>query len=303
MRGRDLPGAAGSRGRLSVSRRVPLIVTMDLEVARDHDLESQAKVLERLHADLERIGLPITVFTTGEAARVFPLQLAKLHAAGHEVGCHGRDHAPDEDYARMPEAEARQALTRATEEIRRVVDTRPRAFRGPYMATSAATQRVLLELGYAADFSPCPQRLDFFRTRGGTARWLTAPRGPYHPASDSPFRRGTSPLLVVPLSCMGVPFLSGLLYLAGVPAVRGLFRALCAEARRTGRPIVYLFHSYEFCPRADERPDARPWLQRRYATDREGRYRRNLELLRAMLAEPDVEPLVAESLLERGSSA
>ena len=41
---------------------------MDLEVARDHDLPSQAKVLERLHADLERIGLPITVFTTGEAA-------------------------------------------------------------------------------------------------------------------------------------------------------------------------------------------------------------------------------------------
>jgi hypothetical protein len=43
----------------------------------------------------------------------------------------------------------------------------------------------------------------------------------------------------------GVPFLSGILYLAGVSFMQALFRALLAEARRTGRPIVYLFHSYE----------------------------------------------------------
>ena len=288
-----------------MSNHVPLIVTMDLEIARDHDLGAQAEILERLHLDLERLRLPLTIFTTAEAARAFPLLLAKLRSAGHEIGCHGHDHAPGEDFSRLSETEARRALTRATDGIRRVVDAEPRSFRGPWLATSATTQRVLLELGYRSDFSPCPQRLDFFRTRGGTFRWLGAPRGPYHPAPDDPFRRGSSPLLVVPLSCLGVPFLSGLLYLAGVPPVRAVFRALHAEARRTGRPIVYLFHSYEFCPRARDRshdaPDGRPWLHRLYAADPEERYRRNLELLETMLAAPGIEPLVAESLVRRSA--
>ncbi len=283
--------------------RVPLVVTMDLEIARDHDLSSQAAILERLHLDLERIGLPITIFTTSKAACAFPLQLSKLRATGHEVGCHGRDHAPREDFSKMSERDVRRALSQASDEICRVVGSRPRSFRGPWMATSATTQRVLLELGYRSDFSPCPQRLDFFRTRGGTREWLSAPRGLYHPSPDSPFRRGSSPLLVVPLSCIGVPFLSGLLYLAGVRAVRALFRALLAEARRTGRPIVYLFHSYEFCPASRQgnggAVDDRPWLQRRYGENREERYRRNLELLESMLATPGIEPAVAESLLEK----
>jgi polysaccharide deacetylase len=287
---RTSPGAGSD-----VSQRVPLIVTMDLEIARDHDFVSQANVLERLHLDLERLGLPLTVFTTGDAASAFPLQLAKLAAAGHEIGCHGRDHRRDEDYGRMAEPEIRAALTRATDEIRRAIDVRPKSFRGPWLATSAATQRVLAELGYERDFSPCPQRLDFFRTRGGTVRWLTAPRGAYHPSAESPFRRGDSPLWVVPLSCLGVPFLSGLVYLAGVAPVRALFRALVAESRRTGRPIVYLFHSYEFCPRSGLR-DRRPWLQRRYTVDPEERYRRNRALLEAMLATPGIEPVTGGSL-------
>ncbi|HXZ86607.1 MAG TPA: polysaccharide deacetylase family protein [Myxococcota bacterium] len=271
---------------------------MDLEIASDHDLEAQSRVLERLHGDLERLGLPVTIFTTAEAARAFALPLLKLCGAGHEIGCHGRNHAPGENFARMSLAEARRALAAATSEIRLVTGSAPASFRGPWMATSAATQRALLELGYRCDFSPCPQRLDFFRTRGGTVRWLGAPRGPYHPAPDSPFRRGSSPLLVVPLSCIGVPFISGLLYLAGAAAVQGLFRALCSEARWTARPVVYLFHSYEFCP-ASSAPDRRPWLQHRYSGDREQRYRRHLELLEAMLSTPGVEPLVAQSLLER----
>jgi hypothetical protein len=272
---------------------------MDLEVAGDHDPSAQAAVLEQLHADLERIGLPITVFTTGEAARTFPLQVQKLRAAGHELGCHGRDHSDRDDFSRMSEAEARQALLEATDEIQRAADVRPTSFRGPWLGTSAATQRALVELGYRADFSPCPQRLDFFRTRGGTPRWLTAPRGAYHPANDSPFRRGASPLWVVPLSCLGVPFFSGALYLGGVTASLALFRALVAEARRTGAPIVYLFHSYELCPRAEGRVDRRPWLQRLYLADRRERYLRNLSLFAAMLATPGVEPLTAQSLVER----
>ena len=286
----------------SVRQPVKLIVTLDLEFAPDHEASAQREVLERLHLDLERLRLPVTIFTTADAARVFRLPLAKLRDAGHEIGCHGRHHRfPGDDFSRMSEAEAALALQQAGDGIQRALDVRPRCFRGPWWTTSAATQSALIALGYRADFSVCPQRLDFFRTRGGTARWLTAPRGAYHPAPHSPFRRGSSPLLEVPLSCLGVPFIAGIAHLAGLGAGLALLRALQIEARLTGRPIVYLFHSYELCPRASAIADRRPWLQRLYATDPEQRYQRNLALLEAMRAAQGVEPLTGSAFVARSA--
>jgi hypothetical protein len=76
--------------------------------------------------------------------------------------------------------------------------------------------------------------------------WLFAPRGAYHPAQESPFVRESADLGCQSQqpgsSCFCLVF-STLLELSFMQA---LFRALLVEARRTGRPIVYLFHSYEF---------------------------------------------------------
>ena len=57
---------------------------------------------------------------------------------------------------------------------------------------------------------------------------------------------GNLPILEIPVSAIAVPFISSALYVLGVGFMKMVFRALYLEARRTGKPIVYLFHPYEF---------------------------------------------------------
>ncbi len=282
---------------------ISLLVTADVEIASDHDLEEQGRILEELRADLGALGLPITLFATSEAAERYAGPLRRLQAAGHEVACHGVSHAPGEDYSRMPPEAARSHVAEATRRIAAVTGCAPRCFRGPRMTSSAAAQQALVEAGYIADFSVCSQRMDLLNSRGARLGWLVAPRRPYRPAADSPFRRGDVPLHVVPLSCAGVPFVSGLLYLAGLPAIKALFRLFLAEARRTGMPIVYLFHPYEFCARRraeDGTPQTQgpKWLHHLYRRDRRRRYADTLTLFRYMLAPADVQTLTATAYVD-----
>ena len=50
---------------------VPLIVTMDLEVAYDHDINQQRTILEKLCCDFKLLNLPTSIFTTSESADLF----------------------------------------------------------------------------------------------------------------------------------------------------------------------------------------------------------------------------------------
>jgi len=98
--------------------------------------------------------------------------------------------------------------------------------------------------------------------------WLTAPRRPYRPHSDNPFRRGDVPLWEVPVSAAILPFISSTMAVLGVPLMKLFFNLLYAEARLTGKPIVYLIHPTEFLSRKPG-TTVRLWkasMQRRYFT-------------------------------------
>jgi Polysaccharide deacetylase len=274
--------------------RVPFLLTMDLEIAPDHDLFEQAAILHTLSHDLAVRGLPLTIFATATAAEAFTCQLRALVSHGTEIACHGLAHGLDENFTSMPESRARAILTQATQRIVKAVDSVPFCFRGPSMMTSSTVHKVLIENGYLADFSVCPQRLDWLTCRGGTARWLRAPRTPYRPSSSSPFRKGALPLVVVPLSSAIVPFLSGVLYILGLRFMQLFFRTLLFEARRSQGVIVYQFHSYEFTHFVAEGADARPLRQRLYPSDPVRRYDLNLALL-AYIAQQPVAPMAASA--------
>ncbi len=271
-------------------------MTMDLEIAPDHDLAAQREVLDTLRDDLARLGLPITVFTTAVAAEDFAEPLRRWPDAGHEIGSHGVHHGPSEDYCRLPAPAVEALVSDATRRITTITGTAPRVFRGPRMTTSAATQDALVRHGYVADLSICPQRLDMWSCAGATPMGLRAPRRPYQPSVRDPNRRGGRPLTVVPLSGAGVPFVSGSLFLFGRAAARALFTAACAEARLTGAPIVFLFHSYEQTPYAGGR--RRPPHQRLYRGGPAARRHRLLELFRHMLATPRLTPRTVTGWLE-----
>ncbi len=274
---------------------------MDLEIAPDHDIHMQEEILGRLEADCGSLGIPLTVFSTAAAAGRFAGPVRELARGGHEIACHGLDHGPAENYRRMSIERARSMIGESTARLERVLNKRPRSFRGPGMSTSSITQAVLEEQGFAADFSVCPQRLDFLRPAGGSAGWLFAPRCPYHPGDGSPYRRGRRSILVVPLSGVGVPFLSGVMFLLGLGFMKAYFRLLVALARSSGSPIVYLFHSYEFTPCTTgtvggKRPRPGTGVKRRplhrlYIGDRERRYRSTLALFEYMLSMGGVRPM------------
>jgi predicted deacetylase len=278
-----------------MAKTVPLLVTVDVEIAPDHDLTEQGEILDKLRTDMQN--LPATWFCTAVGAEEFSYPLQRLAKAGHEIGCHGVDHSPADNYCTMMPEQAHNAIKEATERIKTAVGKKPRCFRGPRMTTSRHTQSALITQGYKADFSVCAQRLDLLTCGGASILWLLAPRGAYYPAQENPFRRGELPIWAVNLSSLGVPFLSGTLYLAGLKLMKALFLALLTEARLTGSPIVYLFHSYEFAQMIH--PGEQPLHQRAYISSRTRRYEMNLALLNYMCAFPDVQPMTASKFLEK----
>lgn len=192
------------------------------------------------------LNIPATFFITAEPAHLLAREVDLMQTQGHEVGCHGLTHGHEEDYDMMPESTQRAYLEQATAKLQTLTGGPVHAFRGPRVKTSATTLRLLAEHGYLADSSVCSQRLDLISSNLINPGWLFAPRRPYHPHPHNPFKRGNSPLWEIPVSAAVIPFISSALRVLGLSALRSLFRVLYAEARLTGKPIVYLAHPTEF---------------------------------------------------------
>ncbi len=276
---------------------VPLLVTIDVEVAHDHDPEQQRRALVDLGDLLECLEVPSTFFVTGDAALPHREALRRIREGGAEIGCHGLDHTPAEDYRRLPVGEASRRIETASRSIESLLGVRPRCFRAPRMATSGAAHEALVRAGYAADLSVCPQRLDFGSSPGAAVGALGAPRVPYRPAAGSPFRRGERPLWVIPLSGVGLPFLSGVLYSAPPGVMRWMCRALVREATVRGGAVVFLCHSYELAERAGGTSTKRS--QRRYVSSAPERRARLFDFVQHLASHPDLEPMTATQLLRR----
>ena len=200
----------------------------------------------------------------------------------------------------MPEDALYENLGEATEILRSISGQHISSFRGPRLKTSSATQKVLLDLGYTSDSSVASQRIDFLSSNLVNFGWIIAPRLPYHPGEDSPFRRGQLPLWVVPVSAIIMPFISSALYVFRMNFMKNMFKMLYREARRTGKPIVYLIHPFEFAPiEGTWVPNGLSTVQRirtygfvfrerLYEKDHQERLRMNRELFEYMNTFPDV---------------
>jgi hypothetical protein len=284
---------------------------MDLEMAYDHNLKQQETILLRLIDDFFSNRVPLTIFSTYNAMDAFPSQLSEFINNGNEIGCHGLYHSQEENYRKMPEEIISQNILCYNNKYFQLFGKTPSCFRGPFMSTSSASHRVLIDNGCEADFSVCSQRFDFLISRGGDIRWLTAPRKPYMPDSDSPFKKGNEPLWIIPLSCAVLPFTSGILYLFGLNFMKAFYRFLLRESLKTAKPIIYMFHSYEFAEFTgySKSPNGEnivkknlPVHQRFYVKDKSKRYEMNSELIRYMLSFDSVKPLTGTKYIKILSS-
>jgi len=282
---------------------------MDLEIAKDYEINQQGKILKRINEDFNKIKIPFTTFSTSEAASLFTEELRIIYSSGNEIGCHGLNHGRDENYKYLNMEIINSNIQTSTDNIGNIVTEKPSSFRGPGMSTSATTQSVLTKTGYKADFSVCPQRLDFINTKGGDIRWLFSPRLPYHPSKESPYRKGNSKLWVIPLSGLGFPFISGMLYIFGMRFMKLLFQLLLKESLRNKNPIVYLFHSYESTKYVGKEGltndtsginrNRRSFIHNLYSSDPEMRYSINFEFIKYMMSFDVIRPYTGKEFTER----
>lgn len=232
---------------------VPAMLTLDV-----HERPNLESELDHLGGALEELGLRATLFVPAVLFedRGVERALRLLQAAGHEIGCHGLTHDAEDSYAHLPEDEQRRRLTKATGMIEDSLGVKVDLFRAPVFRLSAATLKVLDELGYRADTSVPSTRLSVLSSDMWNFGYLRAPRRPYHPDPRSAFSRGNLSIWEVPVSCYLIPFTVSFLQVFG-PAVTARYLAsLVAEGRRTGKPIVYMAHPEDFFPSRHVRP---PW--------------------------------------------
>jgi len=225
------------------------LITWDVDPSPEIPFEARARSVDVAIDLCEETGVRSTFFVTALADHVGAREVERMQDLGHQVGCHGLDHEDQEEYDRMPEAMQRDYIEQATHRLGALGGTPPVVFRSPRVKISARTMKLLAEYGYVADSSVCSQRMDLVSSNLIHFGWLFAPRLPYRPHETNAFTQGDLDIWEIPISAMGIPFISALLSVLGLPMMKLLFRLLYAESRRTGKPIVYLAHPIEFTTR------------------------------------------------------
>lgn len=233
---------------LSARRKViPFLFTIDI-----HDRPDLAEMLNQCLDVINGNAVKATFFMPGLYAtrrNIVPV-LRRMLAEGHQVGCHGLDHA--EDYYVDSCATQRRNLASARKFLADATGVSVGAFRAPAFRISRDTLPLLQELNFTTDSSICSQRLPWLSSQVSNYHWLFAPRMPYHPSAKNPYARGSLKLLEIPISALGMPLMSALN--AVQPwLTQGLLSVLRTEATVVAKPIVYQCHPEDFVYREQPR--------------------------------------------------
>jgi peptidoglycan/xylan/chitin deacetylase (PgdA/CDA1 family) len=164
-----------------------------------------------------RVPVQATFFVVGRDAAGDPGGRARLRQAseaGHELGNHSHTHPYA--LARLPREEIVREVGEAHRLLEEIAGRPPVGFRAPGYDMSERLWEVLAELGYRYDSSIFPS-WPYYAAKAGVMlgmalfgrrsesvmvdpRSLVSPTEPYRPGRASPFRRGDSPLVELPIS-------------------------------------------------------------------------------------------------------
>jgi len=292
---------------------VPVLITCDVDPAYEISYQNRKYSIQLVAGLFEQFKIKSTFFFVAEPAESYSQEIHELVSKHHEIACHGLTHDYKEDYNIMAEDNQRTNLILATKKLQNLAGSPIKSFRGPQVKTSHLTQKILEELNYSVDCSVCSQRIDLISSNLVNTGWILAPRLPYHPSKISPFKRGARKILVVPISALIFPFISGTLYLFGITFMKHFFNVLYFESRRTGKPIVYLLHPTEFV-KTTEKDSYKPSLKKVRADgfyfrkrlkniiDEKQRFQHTLRLFEHIRKFPDVEFITLNEYIAKRQS-
>lgn len=172
--------------------------------------------------------------------------LKALHRGGHELGNHSYSHPYE--LARLPDEDVAREIAECDRVLRRLTGAPVAGFRAPGYDLSPAALHALEQRGYRYDSSifPAPgYYLAKAAVMAGLAaagrpsgavltnpRALIAPRVPYRPRAEAPWRRGASPLVELPIAVsrwLRLPIIGTSLLLAPAPLRNCLLAAAARE--------------------------------------------------------------------------
>lgn len=188
-----------------------------------------------------------TFFFTGDIAQSHPETVRLVADGGHEVASHGLRHDDRYSFDVMTLDQQIEHLKTSKKILEDISGQEVISFRAPALRVNRNTPVALAEAGFRIDSSIAPQRMDIMFTFGtrNKLKWLFAPRTPYRTRHDQLARRGDGPIIEIPVSAFGIPYIGTTLrIMPGV--VRCVRRILKAETALCNRkPVAFLFHPTE----------------------------------------------------------
>jgi peptidoglycan-N-acetylglucosamine deacetylase len=188
-----------------------------------------------------------TFFFTGHIAKLYPEIVRMVQPFGHEVGSHGLTHEVDQAFDILPFKTQVEHLKASKALLENISGEEVISFRAPAARVNSNIVMALAESGFLIDSSICSQRLDMFLSFGSLKKlnWLTSPRKPYFCNTENVYRKGDSPILEIPISAFGFPYISTFLRIS--PTLNRLTRnILYLESKITSRHFNFVTHPNEF---------------------------------------------------------
>ena len=173
---------------------------------------------------------------------------------GHEVASHGLSHLKEDGFDVMPFERQKKHLVETKKILEDISGQEVISFRAPALRVNEDTPMALIEAGYKIDSSIASQRFDFFLSFGGFKKlnWLTSPRLPYYTSRNSLFKKGSGPLIEVPLSALFFPYVGTTMRI--FPLITKVQRYLLNLESNyiNNKPIVFDIHPNELIDESDE---------------------------------------------------
>lgn len=194
----------------------------------------------------DKYGVKATFFYIANFAKQHPEIIKIVQERGHEIACHGLTHEHDKAFDIMPYKEQLEHLSTAKAILEDIAGEEVVSFRSPALRVNQDTPKALIEAGFKFDSSVAPQRMDMFMSLGSKNKlqWFGAPRTPYYTDGTNLARKGSSPIIEVPVSSFVVPYIGTFMRIS--PTINAMTRRLLyIETKGVNKPINFLIHPNE----------------------------------------------------------